>query len=117
KKAFNLGSILLLLLFMQSCTQQDDVLNENSSTVFRFSPQDLNGLPSQTNLVITVETTTGEPVLTDFPIGIRLSEGRYVTEPLKLGHGNFVLTSFELVKENKLLYIAPEFGAPTRKMV
>lgn len=117
KKAFNLGSILLLLLFLQSCTQEDDVLKENSSTVFRFSPQDLNGLPSQTNLVITVETPTGEPVLTDFPVEIKLSEGGYITEPLKLGHGDFVLTSFELVKENKLLYIAPESGAPTRKMV
>jgi hypothetical protein len=124
KNFLRLGSIALLVFFALSCSTDDNdaLKNGKSSTTFRFAPEDVPdlNLPQGTQLKVNIETPDGEPVASDVTLAFNESEGSYLSEKLMLSPGEYVITSFELVNDNKLLYLTPDksiLGAKTFRYV
>src|SRR5690606_967630 len=122
RNALNLLSILMLLFVMQRCSQDDAVIREKSSTTFVFSDADLAGsedmqLNKNSRLCINIETASGTEVHTNHIVRINKSDNGYETESLAIPLGYYVLTSFEIVNEDELLYLTPNKGTSFDKHV
>lgn len=121
KSLMKLGSIVLLFLIVQSCTTEDDAVKKSkASTVFRFSPSDVQtvadrAVPDGAKLRLSIETPDGDPVLTDAAVNFKMADADYVTEPVALPAGEYVVTSFEVLDQEKLLFLTPDASLPISK--
>ena len=114
KNVIKLSCLGLLLVVMQSCTSDDDLATHGkSTTVFRFSITEGSAvndvlIPEDAKLKLNVETVDGEPVLSDFTVNFQKEDDAFITDAVDLNAGEYVVTNFEIVRQDHLLYLAPD---------
>ncbi len=109
----------LLLLF--SCNpEMENVKDDQIGKVnFSLSLSNDNGqsrqvlaIPAGSYLQISIETLEGEPVLDDESIEILSFNGNYVSKPLQLNVGEYILTEFMVISpDDEVLYATPMSGS------
>lgn len=124
KKSLNLHAIAVWLFaaqlfWLQSCSDQG-VQPQKQKVQFTFSNEatsdngramDTN-LPENTRLRVSIETSAGTPVFSNHEINVMRAGGSYMTDPVELMPGIYVITDFMIVNENELLYATPKAGSP-----
>jgi hypothetical protein len=105
------GSLLL------SCSDQGVQL-EKQKVQFTLSPISTSGesltdidLPENTRAMISVTSSNGESVFTDHEISVFKRGDSYITDPLDLMPGGYVVTDFMIVKDSVSLYLTPKKDA------
>jgi hypothetical protein len=123
KKSLNPYAIAVWLFttifFLQSCNDQG-VQPQKQKVQFTFTNDATpdNGramdtdLPENTRLKISIETMAGTPVFSNHEIDVMKAGGSYMTDPVELMPGAYVITDFMIVSENELLYATPKAGSP-----
>lgn len=112
---------LFLSAFMLTvCSSPNEELTKEKLK-FTFSLQDVdatNGrsqqlsIPKDAVLLLTLETTDGEPVFTQEPIQIMTFGNSYITDPIELFPGYYRILDFMVINEdNEVLYAAPKHGS------
>ncbi|MEO7992029.1 MAG: hypothetical protein ABI663_20930 [Chryseolinea sp.] len=124
KKSVMLFSVLLLLFIFQRCNPDEDVApSAKTKVTFDFSsPGDINGrkktdISESTTLVVSIETSTGESVLSHHSLTLLSFGDGYVTEPIDLFPGNYVITDFMLVDNSDVLFVTPHTGSSLAALV
>lgn len=69
-------------------------------------------LSENTSLRISIETSTGTPVFSNHEIDVLKAGDSYMTDPVELMPGAYVITDFMVVNDNELLYATPKAGSP-----
>lgn len=108
----------VLILAVQSCNDPGVQL-EKSKVQFTFSSgtssngrvKDI-GLPENARLRISIESSSGTPIFTNYEIQILKAGEGYITEPLELKPGSYALTDFMIVKDGEVLYAVPKSESP-----
>lgn len=117
KSILKLIPIVLLMLILQNCSEEESVRKEKVHFTFKplansMANGKLNALPEGTQLRISIQTAAGNPVLTNYSIALLRLGDSYITEPIDLAPGNYKIIDFMLVKDSEVLYATPHKGAP-----
>ena len=113
-KLFTMAIALLTVgLCLISCNEQGVQL-ENQKVQFTLSPfvtdSDIQ-LPEHTTAKITVASSSGSIILSDYQVAIHSSNGVYVTDFVELVPGTYSITDFVIIEDSVELYVAPKKGA------
>lgn len=121
KKMLYLSLASLLAMSLQACTEEQDNHTKKEKVQFTFnlaSIDDAGGrihvadLPEGASLRISINKSSGAPVLSNHEIVLmKLGDG-YITEPLELHPGRYVIIDFMIVKDAEVLYASPKRGSP-----
>jgi hypothetical protein len=116
--------LLALLIFsLQSCDdpgvqfQKSKVqfaLNPANTSEGRLTPFDL---PKNSTLRISIESSSGDPIVSDHEIKVSKVGETYIADPLDLVPGSYVITDFIIVNEEEVLNAAPKAESPLSSMV
>jgi hypothetical protein len=109
--------LFALLLFFQSCTEQNVQL-EKQKVQFTLTPVPASGgrageiaLPENSHAIISVAGSNGVSILSDHEISVQKNGDAYVTDPVELIPGDYVITDFMIVNDSEDLYVTPKKGA------
>jgi hypothetical protein len=108
--------LFAFVLFLQSCTEQG-VQREKQKVQFTLSPVSTSGRTSEINVpenahaIISVASSNGTSILSDHEISLFKSGDFYVTGPVDLTPGGYVITDFMIVNDSEDLYVTPKKGA------
>jgi hypothetical protein len=124
KKTLFLSLVSLLTMFLQ-CSEEPAVESGNEKVQFTvsISSQDVSGgrakedLPHGVSLLISINNSSGSPVLTHHPINLLHMGDGYITEPLELKPGKYSITDFLIVREPEILFATPKYGSPLASAV
>jgi hypothetical protein len=125
KHYFNAVWLFLpLMLCIQSCDDHG-AQPEKQKVQFTFSTGTTsdNGrvmgtdLPENTRLRISIETSSGTPVFTNEEIEVLKAGDSYMTDPVELMSGAYVITDFMIATDSELLYATPKAGSPLSAFV
>ena len=117
---------ILLAVVFQRCNQEDVSSKvEKIKFAISISPSELNpggkvkvALPPDATVLLTVESSTGDPVLTQHPVKVYAFGSSYVTDPVELAPGNYKITDFLVIDESStILFAAPKKGSPLAQAV
>ena len=112
KKLIGMIGMLSLVLSSQSCNDDLESVSQQISVGFTaesFENELLGELPPGSKLILSLTTPGGEPVIDHEEIAFEYRKDRFVTEPLNLAYGSYVITDFILVnEENEVIYATPK---------
>ena len=112
KKVIPALTMLSLLLISQSC--MDEIETTAQKPVIGFTlpdDQQLLNDPASYQLIISVASGNGEPVMEFEEVTYAYSDGRFVTQPLDLPIGSYTITDFMLINENDdIVYAVPRMS-------
>ena len=119
KHLINLSPFLLAFFVIQSCSQEEPIVPATHSVQFSFALNEnqTTHLPAGSIVVLTITTPSGSPVLTDHAVDIKASDNGFVTEPIKLGTSQYMLTEFMVVHDDAALYVTPKAASEFSKNV
>lgn len=110
-------SLLAVGFFLQSCNEQG-IQVEKQKVQFSLSPASTPSaavsnidLPENARATISVSSTTGTSILSDHEIAVFKTGGVYVTEPVELAPGSYLVTDFIIANDSVGLYVTPKKGA------
>jgi hypothetical protein len=110
-------ALLAFGLFFQSCNEQGIQLDKQK-VQFSLSPASAYSpavneidLPENARAWISVSSSNGASILSDHEIAVFKSGDIYVTDPIELTPGSYMVTDFMIVKDSVDLYVAPKKGA------
>jgi hypothetical protein len=116
---FEMGILLLPMMLLTSCLEDDSRDLEKVSLTFSFAlKENKEGratsaqLSAGASVLISVQMSTGELMLDQQEVAIHKDADGYVTAPLQLPAGNYRLVDFMVVGESgEILYAAPRQGS------
>ena len=125
KTSLRLVSLFLLALFLQGCSEDENLNPEKVQFTFNLSPINPDGgrlkttdLPEGVSVLISIVTSAGTPVLTNHSITLLNFGGSYITTPLELAPGGYKVVDFMLVNStSEVLYATPRSGSPLASIV
>jgi hypothetical protein len=102
-----------------ACDDDNKVL-EQQAVNFTLSVQSTdneNGrtqssIPDGAEVLISITRPDGSAVFTYHRIGLLALNDEYITEPLKMSPGNYVVTDFMVVKDSSIVFLVPKAGSP-----
>jgi hypothetical protein len=109
--------------FTQSCDQEDPRPLTKSKVTFTFSADFEQGrtastISNATTLVLSLESPGGTVVMSQQKINLLSFNGDYVTEPIELTPGSYVITDFMLTNDSsEVLFATPQAGSPLASIV
>jgi hypothetical protein len=117
KHLFTTLSLFAVGLFLQSCNEQG-IQSEKQKVQFSVSPastyspgvSDID-LPENARARISVSSGNGASILSDHDVAVFKSGDVYVTDPVELTPGSYMVTDFMIVKDSVDLFVAPKKGA------
>ncbi len=109
--------ILFLAFILQNCVEEEDALPQQIQFSVDLKLTDASGarisaLPDGTMLRVSIQTGSGDPVLTDHTMELLSFGGSYMTEPIELNPGRYKIVDFFLVHGSQVLYATPHKGSP-----
>src|SRR5687768_8567055 len=115
---FEMG-ILLLLVLMTSCVEEEGRKDAKVNLTFNFAVKENKDgrtrgdeISSGASVLISVEMINGELVVDQQEVAIQKGGIGYVTAPLQLPQGNYRLVDFMVLSEsNEVLYATPRHGS------
>ena len=119
KRLIHLSPFLLAFFVLQSCSQEEPIAPTTQTVQFTFA-LDANhtaALPAGSEVVLTITTPSGSPVLIDHPVGIEAVDDGFITEPIKLAPSQYMLTQFMVVHGDAALYVTPKAASEFSKDV
>jgi hypothetical protein len=125
KKILTIFTILLLTGSFQRCNQDDVTTHvEKIQIAISISPSDGTServkvaLPPDASVLLTLESSAGEPILTQHPLKVFVSGESYITEPVELFPGSYKITDFLVIDPlSEVLFAAPKNGSPMAEVV
>ena len=98
------------MLIFQSCTQDDPIAPATRTVQFTFTLNEnqVRELPAGSTAVVTITTPSGSPMLTEHPIGINAVDNGFITEPVELAAGRYIVSEFMIVHDDAALYVTPK---------
>jgi hypothetical protein len=125
KKILTIFTILLLTGSFQRCNQDDVTTHvEKIQIAISISPSDGTSdrvkvaLPPDASVLLTLESSAGEPILTQHPLKVFVSGESYITEPVELFPGSYKITDFLVIDPlSEVLFAAPKNGSPLAEVV
>jgi hypothetical protein len=109
--------LFAFVLFFQSCTEQSVQL-EKQKVQFTLTPVGASSgragdidLPENTHAIVSVASSNGVSILSAHEISVRKNGDVYVTDPIELTLGGYVITDFMIVDDSEDLYVTPKKGA------
>ena len=112
-----------IILTLQSCDDQSSQFQKSKVQFELSAAAKPDGgvtaidLPANVSLRINIESPSGTPILYDHEIQVRLAGDVYVTDPLDMLPGTYVITDFIIVKDSFALSAAPKEESPLSSMV
>lgn len=109
--------LIAFVLFLQSCSEQVVQLDKQKIQFTLSSVPSADGrtgdlsLPDNALAKISVAGSNGASVLTGHEIAVFKRGDVYVTNPVELSRGSYVITDFVIVKDGVDLYVTPKKGA------
>jgi len=111
--------IAFTALMLQNCSNEETPSQAKTKMTFTLSSADLaNGrkqssaIKNVTRISISITTATGEEVMTHQNINISAFGDGFVTEPIELEAGHYILTDFFLLGDSStVLYATPHKGS------
>src|SRR5687768_5161448 len=112
-------SLLVVAFAMHSCTDDATDLSVKEKVQFSFDTGVLNtgrvaslDLPAGSKLLLSVETTTGESVLSFQEVELLEMGGSLITVPIQLAPGKYIIKDFMIADaDDKVLYATPVKGS------
>lgn len=109
--------ILFLAFILQNCVKEEDAVPQKIQFAVDLKLTDASGarisaLPDGTMLRVSIQTGSGDLVLTDHSMEILSFGGGYMTEPIELNPGRYKIVDFFLVHGSQVLYATPRKGSP-----
>ena len=114
KNSAPLCCVLLLLLVSQSCMDPVETRNPKPSIAFTL-PRGYEAFtdPATAKVVITVESSSGEPVMELQETGFEETASGFATLPLDLPAGDYTITDFMIVNgDDEIVYAVPKGSGP-----
>lgn len=69
-------------------------------------------IPSGTHLLVSIESSRGTTIYTRHRLELLTAGGQFISHPLELPHGNYLLTEFLLASpDNEIIYATPKTGS------
>jgi hypothetical protein len=105
--------LLAIALCIQSCSEQGVQL-EKQTVRFSLSPASTDAstanldVPENSRARISIANGNGVSILTDHEIAVVQRDGLYVTDPLELPSGAYVITDFMIINDSEDLYVTPK---------
>jgi hypothetical protein len=116
KNVFLIVSLFAFVWFLQSCTEQGVQL-EKQKVQFTLSAaaSSVKGggieLPDNARARISVTSSNGASIFSDHELTVLKNGDVYVTEPLELAAGSYVITDLMIVNDSVDFYVTPKKGA------
>jgi hypothetical protein len=112
--------VILLAVCMYACMEDAAPPVKNEKVQFTFQPSSTTSdggrsartLPDGISLRISISDRSGNAVVTDQTITILKMGESYMTEPLELRPGSYMITDFLIVKDSEVLFATPKHGSP-----
>ena len=102
---------LFLIAISQGCMEDIESARENVAIRFTLpSESAITDLPTDTRLLLNIQSQQGDPVLEMEEVKFVLSENGFVTEPLDLPFGNYTITDFMLLNQQEEMIFAVPRG-------
>jgi hypothetical protein len=109
--------LLLTAVFLFSCTDQDGLVPDKTNVSFSATPRISRGagvteFPQGASLMISVESANGNQLLDQQEIKLQDVNEGYISLPVKLLAGDYVVTQFMVLnKAGEVIYAAPLKGS------
>jgi hypothetical protein len=117
KNPFKSGvTVICMLLLVQSCTENNPVTVQKSSTKIAFTLDEI-AAPSTIashDLFISIEDLNGQLVLSNHKLSFRDRDESFLTEDLNLPFGTYVITDLRLENEQEIIFEVPGKDAMPR---
>jgi hypothetical protein len=105
---------------LTSCDDDNNKMLEQQPVNFTLSVKSSdheNGrtkssIPEGAMVLISITTPEGNAVFTNHRISLLAMGNEYITEPLKMAPGRYVVTDFMVVKDSTIVYLTPKAGSP-----
>jgi hypothetical protein len=112
--------VVVLAWGMMSCDDDDNKVLEQQPVNFTLTVQSSgheNGrtkssIPEGAMVLISITTPEGNAVFTNHRIGLLAMGDEYITEPLKMAPGHYIVTDFMVVKDSAIVFLTPKTGSP-----
>jgi hypothetical protein len=125
KKIFSLPLVSILAMFFQCSPEDPDLEPRNEKVHFTIAipSEDASGgrvneeLPDGAAVQISINNTSGSPIVTHERIPVLKLGESYITEPIELKSGNYSITDFLIVKDSEVLFATPKLGSPLAPVV
>lgn len=125
KQRYLVIHFVLLACVLQNCTEEEKFSPEKVQFSFNLQTPEISGgrtnsfdLPEGTSLRLSLERSNGETVFTNQSIELLKMNDHYMTEPIDLAPGRYVIVDFMLIDESsEILYATPKRGSPLANTV
>ena len=119
KHLIHLSLCSLALLLFYSCTQDEPIAPAIRTVQFTFALNENHAteLPAGCTALLTITTPSGSPVLTDHEVGIKEVDNTFITEPLQLTSGEYLLSEFMVVYEDAAVFVTPKAASEFSRQV
>jgi hypothetical protein len=114
----------LLFFLLQRCSNDEELTPAKSKVSFSLNAlmdagrTQSSELTNATAVLLSLETTNGDPVLTNQRINLLSFGESFVTEPLELEPGTYSIAAFLLVNDSSdVLFATPVAGSPLAQIV
>ncbi len=107
--------ILCLVVTTVGCTEDPDLIQKPVNINFTIFSDDqvINSLPSDSRLIVNIQSQNGKMVMDNQEVEFQLDENGFSTRPLDLGYGSYRITDFLIVNENDDIIFATPKAAGT----